>query len=142
MPDDGTAGTPGTSAQGGDTPGAGNVSDGTPAGTAAPGANGQNDSSTQRPASTQSNDTPRAIDELLSKFSDRIDALPESIVNAIKEVTPQTSAPTSTSAATPDNSSNSAGNGQNASTDAGNSAGTSEPTRTRSERFAGWWFGK
>lgn len=138
MPDTATTGTDGAGAQSGDTPGAPNVSDGTPAGTAGPTANSQNDNSVSATAATRSDDT-RGAGFDITKLLDRLDALPESIANAVKEATPATPPP----AQTPANSDNSTGSGSTvdgasgAGTDTGNAV-----TRSRSERFAGWWFGK
>jgi hypothetical protein len=138
----------GTNTTSNDTPGQGNVSDGTPAGTGAPAPNGQNDNGTQRPASTQSHDTPGGQGFDLSKLTDRLDALPESIANAVKELIPQTAPQTQPTASTSDNSSNSAGNGSAGNSADGASASTSDSSQSaitkasRSERFASWWFGK
>lgn len=135
-----------TTTPSGDTPGQGNVSDGTPATTPAPGSNGQNDNSASTPANTQRHDTPGGQGFDLSKLTDRIDALPESIANAVKELIPQTAPAPAHPTSTSDNSSN-PGNGSAGTSDAGNgassvsgNAGTN--SHPRHVRFANWWFGK
>lgn len=125
-------------ASGNDTPGAGNVSDGTQPVSSPATSNVTNDDAASTPANTQRHDTPGGQGFDLTKLLDRIDALPETIANAVKELTPQTQ----TSSPTPDNSNNStAGNGtadngvSGVSTDNGGK-------RSRSDRFASWWTGR
>lgn len=129
--------------QGGDTPPANNVSDGTTQAQGGTPVTSRNDNFVSTPANTQRNDTPgNTVDHgALTRLLDRIESLPESIVNAMKEAAPV--APPQNQ--TPDNSATQTGtHGQDGAT--GNSTVTADDSSavapSRSERFAAWWFGK
>lgn len=134
----GTTETVGAGAEGSDTPSAGNVSDATTQVATPATTNVNNDDSASSTTATRSDDT-RGQGFDITKLLDRLDALPESIANAVKEAAPTVQAPATTS----DNSSSNAENGTQVTSTAGNGAVTAEETsRTRSEKFASWWFSK
>lgn len=130
----------GTGATRDDTPGAGNVSDETPPVSSPAASNVTNSDSTHTPASTQRHDTPGGTGFDVTKLTDRIDSLPESIANAVKEVlSSHTPAPApQTTAQASDNSTDSTGTGSAGTSDTGDGASQVK----RHERFASWWFGK
>lgn len=141
MPTDGSTETNGAGATGSDTPSAPNVSDVTQQTQGHTTTNVTNDDAASRPAATRSDDT-RGAGYDFSKLETRMDAMPESIANAVKEVLSSIPAPSAqASSATPDNSTTNAGNGQNGNSATGN-GGETAVTASRTERFSSWWFGK
>lgn len=133
-----TTETSGTSAQGEGAPAAGNVSDETTPVAPGTASNVNNDNSASTPAATRSDDT-RGAGFDVSKLLDKLDALPESIANAVKEAAPV--APVT--APTPDNSTGNAGESAASTGATGESGATTETVKaTRHERFNSWWFGK
>lgn len=132
-----TAGTDGTGAQSSDTPSSTNVSDETTAVVQAATNSSGNDNSASTPATPRSDDT-RGAGYDFTKLLDNLDSLPERVANAVREAAaPVTPNPATAPATT---STNDTGNAAGRSGETGNSGDT--VNRSRSERFAGWWFGK